>query len=282
MSTEVQQPVQPEPVAEQAAAEAAPAENGAAGAKEEPKKAKPAPIDPKEDFVGWVGQQIPNAIHKFNFYVLRWAVELAYPAVEGASEEEQAQKPKLPATEEVTKSQFLNYLKDGQLLARLANRLQPGAVAEPKEGAEHKGTKEDSKHNLDAFIQFAKDKAGLPEQQVFQAEDLLEKGKAGFSQVLNTLFQLTHVAKEKFDQPGLDLDAVITEIAGIAPKSIIEKIRSFVFSKLRRSPSIDKEANKEADKPAEEDKKEEEAAPEAAKEDKKEEEVSFLPLSPLQ
>ncbi|CAD5208821.1 unnamed protein product [Bursaphelenchus xylophilus] len=272
MSAQVEQPVQPaaapeEPKVENGANGEANGSNGEAKPEEskESKKEKevPVPIDPKEDFVGWVGQQIPNAIHKFNFYILQWAINLAY--------EDETKRPKLPPNEEVTKSQFLNYLKDGQILAHLANKLHPSSVENVKEGEEAK-TKEAQKENIEGFIKFAKEKAELNETQVFSADDLLEKGKAGFSQVLNTLFQLAHVAQTKFQQQGIDVDTVITEIAGIAPKSIIEKIRTFVFNKLRRQSSTQEKEKEEA---KEEEKKEEQpqetAEPAPVTEEKKEE-----------
>lgn len=255
MSTEVEQPVAAPAVVEPTVEEPKPvvAENGdnkesngeAPVEKKEKKEKEPVvPIDPKEDFVGWVGQQIPNAIHKFNFYILQWASNIAY--------DDEAKRPKLPANEEVTKSQFLNYLKDGTLLANLANKLSPNSVETVKEGEEVK-TKEAQKENIEGFIKFAKEKADLNESQVFTAEDLQDKGKAGFNSVLNTIFQLTHVVQDKFQQQGIDLESVITEITGIAPKSIIEKIRTFVFSKLRRQSSVaDKESKEKTDAKTEE------------------------------
>ncbi|CAD5206155.1 unnamed protein product [Bursaphelenchus okinawaensis] len=273
MSAQVEQPVQPvAPVPEEPKPENGTTSetNGTEEVKtEETKEAKkekeaPVPIDPKEDFVGWVGQQIPNAIHKFNFYILQWAVNLAY--------DDESKKPKLPANEEITKSQFLNYLKDGQILANLANKLHPSSVETVKEGEDAK-TKEAQKENIEGFIKFAKEKAELNESQIFAAEDLQEKGKAGFNQVLNTLFQLAHITQTKFQQQGIDVDAVITEIAGIAPKSIIEKIRTFVFNKLRRQSSTqekEKEENKEEEAKKEEP-QEAAAEPAPATEEKKEE-----------
>lgn len=93
-----------------------------------------------------------------NYQVLDWAQQLAV--------EDEEQRQTLPGKNDaVTKSQFLGFLRDGTLLAKLANRLQPGAIETVHEGEDAKDkTKQTS--NINAFITFAKEKAGLADDQV--------------------------------------------------------------------------------------------------------------------
>ncbi|EYB82303.1 hypothetical protein Y032_0362g3492 [Ancylostoma ceylanicum] len=82
----------------------------------EPEQAK----DIREDALGWIAQQIPPAVHKVNYHLLDWAQQLAY---------EESERPALPGKDcSMTRNQFLAHLRDGKLLAALANKLQPGAV----------------------------------------------------------------------------------------------------------------------------------------------------------
>ncbi|KAK5971574.1 Calponin- (CH) domain-containing protein [Trichostrongylus colubriformis] len=94
-------------------------------AQREPEQAK----DIREDALGWIAQQIPPAVHKVNYFVLEWAQKLAYG---------DGERPALPGKDNsVTRNQFLAFLRDGKLLAALANKLQPGSVnIEPEITAE--------------------------------------------------------------------------------------------------------------------------------------------------
>ena len=93
-----------------------------------------------------------------NYQVLNWMQQLAI-------EEEDKRQPLPGKNEAVTKNQFLGFLRDGIVLAKLAERLQPGSVETIHEGEEAKN-KEKQTSNINAFINFAKEKVGLPEQQV--------------------------------------------------------------------------------------------------------------------
>lgn len=93
-----------------------------------------------------------------NYRLLDWAQQLAI--------EEEDKRQILPGkSDAVTKNQFLSFLRDGSLLAKLANRLQPGTIETIHEGNAAKD-KANQASNINAFINFAKEKAGLSEEQV--------------------------------------------------------------------------------------------------------------------
>lgn len=226
-------------------------ENGANGAttpekpaeaKKEVKSKKPAkePIDPRVDPVGWLNDLARQATHKINHVVLDWTQKLAVP--------DESQRQPLPGKNEfVTKNQFLGFLRDGTLLAKLANALQPGAVETVHEGDAAK-EKENQETNINQFITFAKEKIGLPEDKVFSVEDLTTKGKAGYNNVINTLVAIATQAKEKFDKDGLDFES-LTQIAQSVPTNIIQVVLNF-FRKARpqSAPKIKAEETEETQK----------------------------------
>ncbi|CAJ0575362.1 unnamed protein product, partial [Mesorhabditis spiculigera] len=195
---------------------------------EEPKveeKVEEPPADIREEPLKWLGQQIPPAVHKVNYLILDY--------IQTIVEEDPEKRAALPGKNEaVTKNQFINHLKDGELLAKLANVFTPGAVEKVHEGEELK-VKENQKANREAFVNWAKTR--LPEDQVFAAEDL-EKGKPGYQAVFSTLWQLATQATEKFSKDSIDTDAVV-EAAGQAVKtSIIDTILNF-FKRARPQTS---------------------------------------------
>ncbi|VDM47388.1 unnamed protein product [Toxocara canis] len=191
-----------------------------------PEEKPEPPKDPKQDPVGWV-----------NYQVLDWAQQLAV--------EDAGKRQTLPGKNDaVTKSQFIGFLRDGALLAKLANRLQPGAIETVHEGEDAKDkTKQTS--NVNAFIAFAKDKAGLAEDQVFALEDLQCKGKAGYHSVFNTLMQLGMKAQEKFEQKGIDTDQLVQVASQAVQTSLIQTILNF-FRRARPAQSP-KQLAKEAE-----------------------------------
>ncbi|KAK0422274.1 hypothetical protein QR680_007480 [Steinernema hermaphroditum] len=186
--------------------------------KEEEKEPEP-PKDPKEDPVGWVGSLIAPAVHKVNHEVLSWAQQLAV-------DEEEKRKPLPGKNGAVTKNQFLGFLRDGTLLAQLANKFQAGAVETVHEG-DAAQQKENQQANIEGFLSFAKEKAGLTDEQVFSAEDLLDKGKAAYPAVFGTLARLGLVSQEKFEQKGLDIDAIAEMASQVVKTSIIQTILNF-------------------------------------------------------
>ncbi|ETN80161.1 hypothetical protein NECAME_09361 [Necator americanus] len=267
-------------------------------APKEPEQAK----DIREDALGWIAQQIPPAVHKVNFYVLDWAQKLAY---------DESERPALPGKDcSMTRNQFLSHLRDGKLLAALANKLQPGAVdiepevavkepaaltesvpaaegekptetpAEPEASKDEEGKgepavepakpeekpaptektpKEKQAELVGKFASWAKESLGLDEGKVSQelyvsslqnffrrfavdldkqqlamtAADLLEKGKAGYPAVFETLWQLALKAQEKFQQEGIDVDAVLAAASQVVRTNIIQSFLNF----FRRRPA---------------------------------------------
>jgi hypothetical protein len=188
------------------------------------KKEVEPPKDPKEDPLGWISQQIPPAVHKVNHLILDWIQKTAV-------DEEDKRVPLPGKNEQVTRNQFLNFLKDGTVLAKLANKFSPGSV-EPVHEGEEANTKENQTANLEGFIKFVKEKAGLPEEQVFTVEDIQEKGKAGYGPVFNTIFQLGLKAQDLFAQNGIDVDKLAQEAAQAVRFNFIQLILNF-FKRAR-------------------------------------------------
>jgi hypothetical protein len=184
-------------------------------------------VDPRENPVEWVKSLIAPAVHKVNHQILSWIQNQTY-----TTEEE---KQPLPGKNNaVTRNQFLNFLKDGTLLAKFANTLSPGSIEKVYDGEDAK-VKENQVTNIENFVNFVKEKAGFTETEVFTVDDLQEKGKSGYDAVFNTLFQLGMKAQEKFNANSLDVDSVI-EVASTAVKNNI--IQS-VFNWFKRvSPRL--------------------------------------------
>ncbi|VBB31567.1 unnamed protein product [Acanthocheilonema viteae] len=187
---------------------------------DEAKEKVPEPRkDLREDPIGWVNSLIPGAVHKVNYRLLDWAQQLAI--------EEEDKRQILPGkSDSVTKNQFLSFLRDGSLLAKLANRLQPGTIETIHEGEAAKD-KTNQTSNINAFINFAKEKAGLSEEQIFTAADLQEKGKAGYQAVFNTLMQLALKAQNIFEQKGIDVEQLIQAASQVVPRNLIQTVLNF-------------------------------------------------------
>uniref|UniRef100_A0A0R3RU62 Calponin-homology (CH) domain-containing protein n=1 Tax=Elaeophora elaphi TaxID=1147741 RepID=A0A0R3RU62_9BILA len=154
-----------------------------------------------------------------NYRLLDWAQQLAI--------EEEDKRQVLPGkSDAVTKNQFLSFLRDGSLLAKLANRLQPGTIETIHEGEAAKD-KTNQASNINAFINFAKEKAGLSEEQIFTTADLQEKGKAGYQAVFNTLMQLALKAQSIFEQKGIDVEQLIQAASQVVPTNLLQTILNF-------------------------------------------------------
>lgn len=250
----------------------------------EPEQAK----DIREDALGWIAQQIPPAVHKVNYFVLDWAQKVAYG---------DGERPSLPGKDgSVTRNQFLAFLRDGKLLAALANKLQPGAIniepeatvqaapvaeaapaAETEKAAEGSGDAEASKEEeqkkeeppaeptkteekaaasvqktqkekqadiVNQFVAWARGVLGVEEGKGITAADLLEKGKSGYPAVFDALWQLGMKAQEKFQQEGIDVDAISAAAGQVVRTNIIQSILNFF--KRRPAPVPEKK-----DEPAE-------------------------------
>jgi len=172
-------------------------------------------VNPSEDPIGWVKQQNKAVMHKVNYHILEWIHNLAL---------EETESREIPVRDHgfVTRGQFLEDLRDGFLLARLANKLFPGSIETVNTSEAAKANKEHQNANLEAFLQFAKDKAGI--EQLFEVNSLQEKGKAGFEAVFNTIFNLGLVAQEKFGQVGLDIPKIAEDSASAVESSFVQNI----------------------------------------------------------
>ncbi|PIC52214.1 hypothetical protein B9Z55_002411 [Caenorhabditis nigoni] len=269
------------PKAEEGAAEATPAAEGeaAAAAPEEKKKsggvarrftfnkrwgkhrdaeaAAPkepeAPKDPKEDVLGWIAQQIPQAVHKANFQVIDWVQKTAIP--------EEGDRKTIPGKDQATtRNQFLGFFKDGDVLVKLANALEPGAVevATAEENADAAAQKEVQKKNIDSFGAWAQKTLGTETAPV-TSDDLLEKGKAGYSAVFQTLWQLGVQAKEKFDKEGFNVETIVQLANTVVKSGLLNTILGF-FRRNRQAAAAAEEPKDDAAAAAE-------GAGEAAKEE---------------
>lgn len=210
-------------------------EVSAPGNGDAPQAEEKKPVDPREDVTGWLGSLIPAGVHRANYEVLNWLQNTTV-------EKEEDRKP-LPGKEQaVTKTQFLNFLKDGTLLAKFAQKLSPESVEKVYEGEEAK-TKENQTANIEAFTKFLKEKVGLSDEHVFTAADLLEKGKAGFAPVFNSIFQLGVKAQEKLNAAGIDVDSIVESASQAIKSNIFQTLLNFF--KRARPQLKTKEENKE-------------------------------------
>ena len=183
------------------------------------KKEVELPKDPNVDPIGWLKQQQPAAVHKVNYHILKWTQQQAI--------DDEAKRQCLPGkNESVTRNQFLNFLRDGTVLAYLANKFAPGSVENVYENEAAK-EKANQVSNIQGFINFAKEKAELPENQVFTIEDLQEKGKAGYEAVVHTLFQLGLKASDKFNQVGIDVQQIADDASKAVQNNLIQTIVKF-------------------------------------------------------
>ncbi|KAI3380534.1 hypothetical protein SNEBB_010545 [Seison nebaliae] len=88
-------------------------------------------------------------------------------------------------------------LKDGVILCKLVNKLQPGAIS----GIKSKGTSFALRENITKFADAIR-KYGVPDSEIFQTVDLFEK--RNLAQVTITLFALGRIAqKNGFNGPTL-------------------------------------------------------------------------------
>lgn len=63
--------------------------------------------------------------------------------------------------------------------------------------------------------------------QAMTAADLLEKGKAGYPAVFETLWQLAIKAQDKFQQAGIDVDAVLASASQVVRTNLIQTFLNF-------------------------------------------------------
>lgn len=166
-----------------------------------------------EDPIAWISAQKPAVIHKVNSIVCNWMAGL----INEGSETPIVNVP--GKNENVTKNQFLTFLKDGTVLAHLANKISPGSIETIHEG-ENAQSKENQTSNIEGFIKFAKEKFELPENHVFSVADIQEKGKEGYQAVFNTLARIGMSVKDKFEKESLDIDSITESAAKVTQNKI--------------------------------------------------------------
>ncbi|EGT32829.1 hypothetical protein CAEBREN_09478 [Caenorhabditis brenneri] len=192
-----------------------------------------APKDPKEDILGWIAQQIPQAVHKANFQVIDWVQKTAIA--------EEGDRKVIPGKDQATtRNQFLGFFKDGEMLNKLANALEPGAVevAVAEENADAAAQKEVQKKNIDAFGAWAQKTLGTESAPV-TSDDLLEKGKAGYSAVFQTLWQLGVQAKDKFDKEGFNVDTIVQLANSVVKSGLLNTILGFFRRNRQAAASVE-------------------------------------------
>ncbi|KHJ97163.1 hypothetical protein OESDEN_02857 [Oesophagostomum dentatum] len=85
------------------------------------------------------------------------------------------------------------------------------------------------------------------------AADLLEKGKAGYPAVFETLWQLALKAQEKFQQEGIDVDAVLASASQVVRTNIIQTFLNFFRRRPAAPAAVDKKDEPAPAAPAEGD-----------------------------
>ncbi|KAG8225560.1 hypothetical protein J437_LFUL002077 [Ladona fulva] len=113
---------------------------------------------------------------------------------------------------------FYQTLKDGALLCRLVNKMQPGSVKKINGGSLAFKLME----NINAFLESAK-KMGVPPEETFQTVDLWEK--QNLHSVVICLQSLGRKAS-KFDLPA------------IGPKEAEKNVRTFTEEQLRAGQGV--------------------------------------------
>merc|ERR1739838_535823 len=119
--------------------------------------------------------------------------------------------------EPLPKGDFGEILKDGVILCKLMNKIQPGSVKKFKE----KGPAFLLMENVQSFLAAAK-KYGVPDEEVFQTPDLFE-GR-NLAQVTLTLYSLARITQKHPDYKGPQM----------GPKMATENKRNFTEEENRQ------------------------------------------------
>jgi hypothetical protein len=175
-------------------------------------KVKKVIVNPNENAQAFVDSISKSTTKRVAYQTLDWANKLIgnnNAQIPGA--EKQATTPK----------DFMGYVKDGVMLAKLANVLSPGSVETVHESQE----KEKQTANISGFLNFIKDKAGIPLADTVKAEDVQAGKTSAFSGILGSLVTLGGQAVEKFSAgQGLDLDSFVKLAQDYIPKSFLQQL----------------------------------------------------------
>lgn len=175
------------------------------------------PLDNPTDWIGSLGK---GAQKKVAYAGLDWANKLVgkEEPVPGHQKQETSQKD------------FMSHLKDGAVLAQLANKLQPGSV----ETVHEKPTEPEKQlSNVNGFLNFAKEKVGMGEKELFKADDLMA-GK-GFPQVLGTLVGLGTKSQDKFGVGGLSTDTLLQLATSAVGKNFLQSLLEKIPNPFKKS-----------------------------------------------
>jgi len=164
------------------------------------------------DTASWVTNLSGNAQKKVGFNVLDWVNR----ATGGQ------QPPPGNEKGETAPRDFMNYLKNGVQLAKLANFLSPGAARNVNENPQSQSSQLE---NIGKFLGFAKIMGGLGDSQLFKAEDL-NQGK-GFGNVLSTLINLGVNAPQNFGKQGLDANTLMQIATSAASSGLFNSCLGF-------------------------------------------------------
>jgi len=151
----------------------------------------------------WVQSLSGGAQKKVGFNVLDWVNRATGGQAPPPGSDKQETSPK----------DFMSYLKNGVQLAKLANFLSPGSARGANENPQ---SQSGQLENIGKFLGFAKNIAGLRDNQLFKADDLVN-GK-GYGNVLGTLLQLGMNAQQSFGKQGINAESLM-QFAGSAARS---------------------------------------------------------------
>jgi len=137
------------------------------------------------------------------------------------------------AKEKFTRAKFLDHLRDGILLCKLANKLVPGSVENIHEGEAAKEMV-NQKANTFRFLKFLEKHDLISPRHMFNYQDFNAEGKSGYEAVAKTVLHLGLVAQDKFNQTGLDIDHITEEVSNLV-QSKAHPVQNFFVSLMKKA-----------------------------------------------
>jgi len=195
--------------------------------KEVKKEMKKVIVHPNENAQGFIESIAKPQAKKVAYQVLDWVNKLT-----GKTD---APVPGNADKQETSSKDFMQYLKDGALLAKLANVLQPNSVKTVHESTE----KDKQMENIKNFLNFVKEKAGLGVADTVKAEDVQAGKTSAFGGLLATLVALGGKATESFGgAQGLDLDGLLKTVQDFVPKSFLQTLLALKDRLFKPRPAV--------------------------------------------